>query len=70
MEGSDRPTNADIANTLHLKYVAMASTFWLLMGYNFDCVIANSTIFDSRSGFLGVKLSDEVIAEMSVLRDV
>jgi len=29
--------NADIADTLHL--VAMATTFWLSMGYNFSCVI-------------------------------
>ena len=45
--------NADIANTLHLGHVAMATTFWLTMGYNFGCVIASSTIFDSRGGFSG-----------------
>jgi len=27
--------NADIADTLHLRDVAMATTFWLLMGSNF-----------------------------------
>ena len=27
--------------------------FWLSMGYNFSCVIASGTIFDSRGGFLG-----------------
>jgi len=32
--------NADIADTLHLRDVATATTFWLLMGYNFGCVIA------------------------------
>jgi len=36
--------NADIADTLHLKDVAMATTFWLSTGYNFGCVIASSTI--------------------------
>jgi len=37
--------NADIPDTLHLRDVAMATTFWLSMGYNFD------TMFDSRGGF-------------------
>jgi len=60
--------NADIADTLHLRDVAMATTFWLLMGYKFGCVIASSTIFDSR--VFGVKLSDEVIANFEVLTDV
>ena len=45
--------NADIANTLHLRDVAMATTFWLLMGYNFGCMIASDTLFDSRVGFSG-----------------
>jgi len=36
-----------------LMDVAMATTFWLLMGYNFSCVIAIGRIFDSRSGFWG-----------------
>jgi len=43
--------NADIADTLHLRDVTMATTFWLSMGYNFGCVIAGGTIFDSRGGF-------------------
>ena len=42
---------ADTANTLHLRDVATATTFWLSIGYNFGCVIASGTIFDSRSGF-------------------
>jgi len=45
--------NADIADTLHLRDVAMATTFWLLMGYNFGCMIASDTRFDSRGEFLG-----------------
>ena len=45
--------NADIADTLHIRDVAMATTFWLSMGYNFVCVIASGTLFDSRGGFLG-----------------
>ena len=44
--------NADIADTLQLKEVAMATTFWLSMGYNFSCVIASDTLFGSRGGFL------------------
>ena len=45
--------NADIADTLHLRDVAMATTFWLLMGHNFGCMIASDTRFDSRCGFSG-----------------
>jgi len=45
--------NANIADTLHLRDVAMATMFWLLMGYNFRCMIARDTLFDSRGGFRG-----------------
>jgi len=45
--------NADIADTLQLRYVAMTTTFWLSMGYNVSCVIASDTLFDSRDGFSG-----------------
>jgi len=49
--------NADTADTLHLRDVAVATTFWLLMGYNFSCMIASDTLFDSRGGFLGSSYS-------------
>jgi len=39
--------NLDIADTLHLNDVAMATTFLLSVGYNFSCLIASGTIFDS-----------------------
>ena len=45
--------NADIADTLQLRDVAMATTFWVSMGYNFSSRIASDTLFDSRGGFLG-----------------
>jgi len=45
--------NADIADTLHLRDVAMATTFWLSMGCNFGCMIASDTLFHCRGGFLG-----------------
>jgi len=45
--------NADIADTLQLRAVAMATTFWLSMGYNFSCMTASDTLFDSRGGFSG-----------------
>ena len=46
--------NTDIADTLHLRDVAAATTFWLSMGYNFGCyMIVSDTLFDSRDGFLG-----------------
>jgi len=48
----------------------MATTFWLLMGYNFGCMIASDTLFDSRPWVFGVKLLDEDIADFEVLRDV
>ena len=45
--------NADIADTLQLRDVATATIFWLLVGYNFGCMIASNTLFDSRGGFSG-----------------
>jgi len=33
--------------------IAMATNFWLSLGYNFGCMIANDTLFDSRGGFSG-----------------
>jgi len=36
-----------------LRDVAMATNFWLSMGYNFGCMIASDMQFDSRGGFLG-----------------
>ena len=44
--------------------------FCLLMGYNFGCMIASDTLFDSKGWVFGVKLSDEDIADFEVLRDV
>jgi len=48
----------------------MATSFWLSMGYNFGCMIASDTLFDSIGRVFGVKLSDEDIADFEVLRDV
>jgi len=62
--------NADIADTLHLRDVAVATTFWLSMGYNFGCMIVSDTRFDCRGCVFGVKLSDEDIANFEVLWDV
>jgi len=52
----DGRQNADITATcrLHLMDVAMATTFWLSMGYNFGYMIARDTLFNSRGGFLGL----------------
>jgi len=36
-----------------LTDVAMATNFWLSVAYNFRCMIASNTLFDSRGGFLG-----------------
>ena len=43
--------NADIADALQLKDVAMATILWLLMGYNYGCMIASDMLFDSRGGY-------------------
>jgi len=66
---SGRRQNADIADTLHLRDVAMATPFCLSMGYNFGCMIASGTSLILGVVF-GVKLSDEDIADFELLRDV
>ena len=68
MEGSlsGRGQNADVADTLHIWDVAMATSFWLSMGNNFGCVIAISTLFDSRGWVFRVKLYDEDIANFDL----
>jgi len=50
---SGRRQNADIVDNLHLRNVAMATPFCLSVGYNFGCMIASDTLFDSRGGFSG-----------------
>jgi len=44
-------TECRIADTLHIWDIAMATSFWLSMGYNFGCMIASNTLFDSTGGF-------------------
>ena len=65
---SCRQQNADIADTLHLRDVAVANPFCLSMGYNFDCIIASDTLFDSRGGFSGSSYPMKT-ADFEVLRD-
>ena len=50
---SGRRQNVDIADTLHLRDVAMATPFCISMGYNFGCMIASDTLFHFVGGFLG-----------------
>ena len=40
------------------------------MGYNFGCMIARDTLFNSAGWVFGVKQSDEDIADFEVLKDV
>jgi len=47
----------------------MATNFWFSLGYNFDCIIASDTLFDSRGWVFGVKLSDEDVADVEFLRN-
>jgi len=49
----DSRQNADIVHTLQLREVVMETTFWLPIRYNFGCMIASNTLFDSRGEFLG-----------------
>ena len=65
---SGRRQNADIADTLHLRDVAMATPFCLLMGYNFGCMQLATRCLILGVVF-GVKLSDEDIADFELLRD-
>ena len=48
--------NANTADTLQLMDISMATILSLSMGYNFGCMIASDTLFDSWGEF-GVKLS-------------
>jgi len=45
---SGRTTECRYSDSLHVRDVAMATTFWLSMGYNFGCVIASDMLSDSR----------------------
>ena len=38
-------TECRYCHTLQLRDVAMATTFWFSMGYNFNCMIASDTLF-------------------------
>ena len=52
-------SDEDIAEIERLRVVAMATNFGTqftingFMGYNFGCMIASDTLFDSVGGFLG-----------------
>jgi len=59
-----------IADTLHLRDVATATTFCLSIGYNFGCMIASDTFFDSRGRFLGSSYPMKIYIDFEVLRDV
>ena len=68
---SGRRQNADIADTLHLRDVAMTTPFCLSMSYNFGCMIASDTLFDSRGGFSGSSYPMKTyVDDFEVLRDV
>jgi len=42
-----------IVDNLQLRDVAWQLFFWLSLGYNFGCMIASNTLFNSRVGFRG-----------------
>jgi len=54
---SGRPTECRYCLYLHLRDIALATTFRLSVGYNFGCVIASGTIFEFRGGFWGSSYS-------------
>ena len=41
-------SNKDIVEIPSLIDVTMVTTFWPSMGYNFSCMIASDTLFDSK----------------------
>ena len=59
--GSDEPKELSVRweSIQVLKDVTMATNLWMkfaitgFMGYNFGCMIASDTRFDSRCGFSG-----------------
>jgi len=59
--------NADTADTLHLRDVAMVTAFWSSTGYNFGCMIARDTLFDYRGGLSGSSYPMKTISLGSVL---
>jgi len=69
MEGglSGWPTKCKYCRYPAPKDVAMATTFWLSVGYSFGCMIPSDTMFDSRGGFSGSRYP---IAELKCLRVV
>ena len=67
---SGRPTECTYCRYPARKGRCHGNPFWLSIGYNFGCMTASDTLFDSRGGFSVVKLSDEDIADFEVLRDV
>ena len=62
--------NADIADNLQLRDIVTATIFWLSLGYNFGCMIASDTLFDSRGGFAGRSYPIKTLAEIECLRVV
>ena len=59
---------AAVHDSPQLRDVATATTFWLSTGYNFSCMIASDTLFDSRGGF--ARTGYPMIADIESLRDV
>ena len=52
--GSDWPKESHVRwGPQVLSDVAMATNFWLSIGYNLGCMIASVTLFDSSGGFSG-----------------
>ena len=52
--GSDGPKESRVRWGLEvLRDVAIATNFWLSMGYNFGCMIASDTLLDSNGRFSG-----------------
>jgi len=76
MEGgfeSSVDSNADLTDTLPLRHVTMATTFWLSLGYNFSCMIGRflwirSCVVQNCSRRATVRLgTDMLIANILVM---
>ena len=64
------PRNHVLDGVHRCRDVAMTTTFWLSIGYNFGCMITSDTLFDSRGVFSGSNYPTKTIAEIEGLRDI
>jgi len=69
--GSDEPKKSCVrSGSTGAKGRCHVNQFLAFSGYNFGCMVASDTLFDSRGWVFWVKLLDENIVEVECLRIV